>query len=379
MSSRSASFFATYTTSIIESSETKTDEATYIVTVGKIPDHTGVYSWDFDDIDDDFNSIVTEIASATITKIELSFKYNNNVDTIRLIGHKYAGGTPEAETAATILAGISSTELASIDIISSNKTGITVTLDDEDNFYYETQLKIGDRSAVSLTLERDSDLSSAASALEISGETLFSGGSEWRAAAAGEPVDAPLLIITYDIEEESHPTLNMKYTTSDPTTSQSTPANSIGLYVAINDVYSSGAIRESINSTQKTIPIETTSSLPTVIGLGSVGPEVFRYSAIDSTNHQLSTVARGISPKTPFPAGFDSFKNAERVYYLDDLTKLFDTRPSSGLVQYRCLAVINSDTGNDFNIQDASIGIAQDFDSEVQIRIGVEVSRFDTL
>lgn len=377
MSFRTNSFFATYTSGV-----SKLFESTYYVPIGWYSAFStvikGVYSWSFSNLEDQFNdSIISDITNSSITKMQLSFKYNNNYEVSKVQIFKYDGGDPSVESSATITANISSAELAAVSTVSSTKSAITVTLEDVDNLYYDTHMRISERTPVSLIIMVDTTFSTTGH-VDIAGQTLVAGGSEWRTATASEPLDAPLLILTYNVGTETNPTLNMKYTTSDPTTDQSVPKNSIGMYVAPNDVYPSSPIKESINSVQTTIPIDLSSDLPTVIGLASVGPEVFKYSIIDTTNHQLSSVVRGISPQSSFPAGFDSFQNAERVYYLNDTNLLFDTRPSSGLVQYRCVAIINSDTGDDFNIKNASIGIAQHRDSDVQVRIGVELPKFDS-
>ena len=173
----------------------------------------------------------------------------------------------------------------------------------------------------------------------------------------------------------------MKYTTSDPTTVQSTPSNSIGGHVAQNDVFPSASIGGSINSTQVIIPIDASSSLPDRVGLASVGPEIFKYSTIDATNHRLTSITRAVAPPSSFPAGFDSFRIAEKVHYLHDdannLNKLFNTRPTSSLIQYRCVAIANTDTDDNFSIQDAYISVIQNSSSNAQIRIGVEFPRYD--
>ena len=388
MSLRTVSFFATYTTSVDTGPETKVIEDTYFVTIDEtqVPaaERVAVYTWDFDTLDDDFGTIITEISSSSITKMQVGFRYNNNADGIKLSLFKYPGGDdPATQTATQILLSLSTTELATADLSSTNQTGLTITLDDEDNLYYETLLFIAGRSNISLGLSRHSDLDTSDGIVELSGRTLVGGSSEWRTAAASEPSGAPLLIITYDIDTAAHPRLNMKYTTADPTTNQNTPSNSIGQYIALNDVAPSSPIRESISSTQTTIPIDTAEALPTKIGLGSVGPEIFQYSVIDTTNHQLSTVVRGIAPNA-FPAGFDSFRQAENVDYLhkdatNDLHLLFDTRPASSLEQFRCVAIANVDSNDNFNITDAVVGIAQNPDAKSQVVIGVELPRWDSV
>lgn len=386
MSKRIASFFATYTTSV-DDGGTKTSEDTFKVIVNEVQspasEQVAIYTWDFDTLDNVFGTLITEIAASTIIKLQVGFRYNNNSDTVKLSLFKYGVGDPKVQTGAAILSDISATELATADIISTNQTGLTIELDDEDNLYYQSLLSIVDRDNISVALKRHSGLDTSDGSSELSGRTIVGGTSDWRSISGNEPSGAPLLIITYDAVIEAHPMLNMKFTTSDPTTNQETPSNSLGKYIALNDVVPSSPINESINSTQKTIPIDTGSALPTKVGLASVGPEIFQYSIIDTANHQLTGVMRGIAPGA-FPAGFDSFKNAENIYFLhkddtNNLHLLFDTRPSSDLFQYRCVAIANTDTGDDFNIKNAVMGIAQNPNTKTQIVIGIELPRWDSI
>lgn len=381
MSKKIASFGATYTTSVNIVGPAKELTDTYRVRVANNTDTIGVYSWDFDVIDDDFVTIINEIQSSTIVKIEVSFKYNNNEDGVKVSFLEYEGPDPKTASAANILTAIQTTELATADILSTNKTGLTIELDDTDFFYYESLLNIANRENITIGMQRHTDLSTSSGELEVSGLDLIAGTSEWRSAISTEPTDSPLLIITYDVTPDAYPRLNMKFTTSDPTTNQDTPSNSLGAYIALNDVAPSSPIGASISSAQTTIPIDLNAALPTKLGLGSVGPEIFQYSVIDTTNHQLTSVTRGIAPNA-FPAGFDSFKNAENVYYLhkdatNDLHLLFDTQPAN--VQYRCVAITNVDSGDDVNIVDGVIGIAQNPDAKSQIVIGVELPRWDAI
>ncbi len=381
MSKRIASFEATYTTSINVLSNDKELEETYRVQVGNSTSVVGIYTWDFTYIDDQYNAIVTKIGNSTITDIQLMFKYNNNNDGIKMSFRKYGGSNPKLSSGATILAGIS-LELGTADILSTNKTGLTVDLDDLDTFYYESLLNIVSREFISVSIQRHSDLSASTGTVEFSGQNLVGGSSEWRSATVSEPIDPPLLVITYDVATEAHPSLSMKFTTSDPTSIQSTPSNSLGQYLALNNVTPFSPIGESISPTQTTVPIDSASALPSRTGLGSVGPEIFQYSVVDTINHQLTEVIRGVAPNA-FPAGFDSFKNAENVYYLakdaSGLHLLFDTRPSGELVQYRCVAIANVDSGDDFNIKEGVIGIAQNPNSNVSMTIGVELPRWDSI
>jgi len=382
MSKKTASFGASYTTSIDVASQAKSSEETYRVRVGNGTSLVGIYNWDFTYIDTHVNSVINEISSSTILQMQIMFKYNNNNDGIKMSFLKYEGIDPKFASGAQVLDSIQVTELAAADILSTNKTGLTIDLDDTDFFYYESLLNIVARGSITVAMQRHSDLDSSSGDLELGGQNLVGGSSEWRSATPAEPIDPPLLIVTYNVATESHPRLNMKFTTSDPINNQTVAANSLGKYRALNNVAPSSPIDVSINSTQVTIPIDTGFALPTKVGLGSVGPEVFQYTGIDTTNHQLTGVVRGISPN-PFPAGFDAFRNPEDVYFLhrdaSDLHLLFDTRPASDLVQYRCVAISNSDSTDDFNIKEGVIGIAQDTTSQSQIVIGVEFPKWDTI
>ena len=381
MITKTVSFSASYTTAI-DSLNSKNDTNGYKTSIFHTAssDQFGVYSWDFNQIHTDYTTIVDEMVNATITNIQLYLKYFNNTDMEIIQILKYEGGDPSLETGAILYTNSSSSsdQLYETSTNSTNKTSVTATLENENNFYYSAELSISGLSIISLVLRRPSSLDSSVGSIETNGLNLFYGGSDWRIADTGEPTDPPLLIISYEIEDESHPILNIKYTTTDPTVDQTSPGNSLGSYVALNNIYTFASIGGSINSTQKVIPVDSGSSLPVNTGLASVGPEIFYYNSIDTTNHKLTEVTRGIAPKSSFPAGFDSFKIAEQIYYLDNVFLLFNTRPSSGLVQYRCVAIINSDSNDDFNIKNASIGIMQNSDSNVQIKIGVELPKFDT-
>ena len=386
MSLRTASFNATYTFAV-EENFTKVDVDTHKVSVAEDPlDYLavshGYYSWDFGTINSVYSTLVEEVGGATITNIRMEFNYNLADDGIDIEVLQYNNSDPRLSSAAEVndISSSISVVLGTADIVTNGKYRVTINLTDTNSFYYDSQVAIAALNNVTLSITRKNNTS--AGSFEISGLNLVGGSSEWRVAVSGEPTDPPLLIITYDIDEESHPTLNMKYTTSDPTTIQSTGSNSIGGYWAQNDVFPSASIGASINSTQTTVPIDASFSLPSKIGLASVGPEIFKYTTIDTANHRLAGITRAVVPGIAFPAGFDSFRIAEKVHYLhsddNDLNKLFDTRPSGSLIQYRCVAISNSDTEDNFSIQDAYVSVVQHPDSDVQVRIGVEHPRYDS-
>ncbi len=247
MSKKIASFGATYTTSVEISGSDKEYEETYRVKVGNNTNIVGIYNWDFTYIDDQFNTIVDEIGQSTITKIEVMFKYNNNVDGIKISFLDYEGPDPKLSNGNAIINAIQTTELATADILSTNKTALTTELNDVGFFYYESLLNIANRGSITIGIERHTDLATSSGELEVNGQNLVGGTSEWRSASSSEPTDSPLLIITYNVTTAAHPQLNMKFTTSDPTTNQSTPSNSLGKYIALNDVAPSALVNESIS------------------------------------------------------------------------------------------------------------------------------------
>lgn len=317
-----------------------------------------------------------KIVATEIIKMQLSFRYNHAVDANRIRFLKYDGEEPTGDS--SFLNSLSNTELATVDIISTDVTRVIVTLADVDFFYYQTFIKItsGANSIIRFSIDRDPEFAGTSGYVEIGGSHLVGGTNEWRAATGSEPYNDPVLIISYVIEDEARPQLDMKYTSLDPTSNQSNPDSSIGSYVALNNIYSHSLIGDWINASQNTIPIDAASSLPSP-GLGSVGPEVFLSEAIDESEHDIIKVNRG-SVLPSFPAGFNSFKVPERVYDLSDVNLLFNTRPSKALTQYRCIAVINNDTENNFDIKDVVIGVIQDSLSHNQITIGVEYPKSDS-
>ncbi|KKL01040.1 hypothetical protein LCGC14_2627500, partial [marine sediment metagenome] len=198
MSKRIASFEASYTTSINVPSTIKELEETYRIQVGNADVVVGIYTWDFTYIDDQYNAIVTEIGNSTIINMQIMFKYNNNNDGIKISFRKYDGPNPKLETnEAAILTGITSTELGTADISSTNKTGLTTDLEDVDTLYYESLLNIVSREFIAVGIVRHTDLSTSTGTVELSGQNLVGGSSEWKSAGT-EPIDPPLLVITYD-------------------------------------------------------------------------------------------------------------------------------------------------------------------------------------
>lgn len=197
--------------------------------------------------------------------------------------------------------------------------------------------------------------------------------------------DPPVLLISIEQDPESdnngvEPIKHiMKYTTSDPSTNQSTPGNSLGGYMAPNNIYIRSQISESINTKQTTVTIssDSASSLPSSLGLAQVGPEIFKFTGIDTTNRQLTGIKRGISTSA-YPAFVKPF--GDYIHYLS-VDSLFDRRPTSGLVQYRCVAITQVSQAWPSQEQTATsvkVELVNNNTSDVNIDIGIEVPAHDS-
>ncbi len=214
--------------------------------------------------------------------------------------------------------------------------------------------------------------------MEVGGLVLAKGiDTLWQAATGDfEHNGPPNLIVTVEQTQDNHIQHIMRYTTADPTTTQATPSNSVGGYVASNSPYTRAQISNVVSSSQTTIPISTSSpsALPTVTGLAQLGPEIFKFAGIDTTNEQLTSVIRGISPPFSYPAAMSPF--AEYIHYLV-IDNLFDRRPNASLIQYRCVAIEHSVTDATQTARNTRVILVQDPDAEVQVDIGIEVPKHD--
>lgn len=160
----------------------------------------------------------------------------------------------------------------------------------------------------------------------------------------------------------------MRYTTEDPTSSQSTPQNSIGSHVASNCIYTTGQIDEFVSSTQTTINLTSGSSIPESSGLVQIGPEIMKYGGY--SGNQLQSITRAVSPGYAFPACLYPFKEDARFLVIDNL---FNTRPTVGLEQYRCVGIINIGHA----IKDVQLLLRQNSSDNIQMDIGIEVPLFN--
>lgn len=211
--------------------------------------------------------------------------------------------------------------------------------------------------------------------VSVGGMTLAGGlGAPWQETQSGEFSLPPTLVIEYGIDEQSHRTQEMRYTTLDPSTPQSTPANSLGGFVSLNQVYEETQLGDFLGSDETIISIIPTYDLDNVpsSGLVSIGPEVMKYTSIDKSDHKLLGVARNISPGYSFPSSLEPYP--EYVRFLD-IDQLFNTNPTDSLVQYRCVAIIN--TGDP--IYATKVFVRQNSLSTVQMDVGIEIPEFDTI
>lgn len=389
MAVKTASFLSTHTIFFNQPVLTK-DIDNYANTISNVYSGSNaltymIYSWDYSEINSNYSTILDEIENSTILSISVKLWTNLASGFQTLHALDYLGGNPFSQSAATIDTRITSTELGTYNVTNNSQELITVELNDVSSFYDGVLTHITNKTQPTvIVFARDSSLTDNNGQMSLGGQLLVDGGAEWRSILEGEVASPPLLLITYETAEESHPELTMKYTTSDPSEEQDDPSNSVGGYLASNEIYPSADLGESISSSQTTIPIDSDSSLPTASsGLASVGPEVFRYSALSESDHSLISVSRGIAPMSAFPAGFNAYQIAEKVYYLHNnsetnLNYLFNSRPSSGLVQYRCIAISNDFTADNFSIKDISVGLVQNSNADTQIDIGIEIPRFDS-
>jgi len=201
--------------------------------------------------------------------------------------------------------------------------------------------------------------------------TLEDEGEYWREADADEIATPPKFIITWQesIDETRFSSFAMRYTTADPTTSQNTPSNSTGGYVAPNEIYTAGQIDEFLNSTQTYIQLSSDTTIAENSGLVQVGPEIARFTIANENTNQLLGVTRGVAPAA-YPSSIVPEREEIRFLQIDNL---FDTRPTEELVQYRCVAFVVENT----SISDVTVYLRQSSTADVQVDVGIETPLFD--
>ena len=183
--------------------------------------------------------------------------------------------------------------------------------------------------------------------------------------AVDEPSCPPVLLIEYDPARNTQLNLQMRYTASSPSVTQSTPQNSLGGFYSANSVYDSFRLKRGVARADMVVPLE---SLPTpTSGLLAIGPEAVRYSS--ETDDSVVLSARNIAHNGAVPVGSRPYGDMESVYLLS-LNKLFNTSVLSGS-QYRCIAVVHA--GPSLPIQNIQVSLAQARSSKALLEYGIEV------
>ncbi len=317
-----------------------------------------------------------------ITKVELEFWSikADDVQPIKEVEFVPLANQPSMSSAATIFSDVNLPTGTDIwltnSIRSTTKTKHVVTLGEDSSSgacdWFKSNLP-NDWWAVGLRRREYTGADDVEGESQIGGVYLNSGTETgWEDRGNGIPA-APRFIVTYQITLDSTNVSQqeMRYTTSDPTSSQLTPENSLGGHASPNEVYVKGQISEFLGSTQTTVSLSDESLIPFSSGLASIGPEVMRFSSIDQSTKKLLGVVRGVSPEASFPSNLHPYR--EYVYFLDT-SKIFNNRPTSGLEQYRCVAFRH----NGYNIQNVNFYLRQSSNSPVQIDAGLEIPEYST-
>jgi hypothetical protein len=315
------------------------------------------------------------IGTVTVTEAYLEFYYRRGDNPLYQpsfeivnLGGSSAYGQGSAQNAWDLIDGIATAAVATVTSARGDtKNLIRVAIDDLSNI----QTAINTPGSYYLGIRRQD--TTRDTLVELGGSALITGiGTGWSAAAADEVQGWPKLVVTFTETDASHVQHELRYTTSDPTSVQSTPANSLGGYFASNEVFTTAQIGDFVSSSQTTIEIDSGSSLPSAVGIAQVGPEIISFTGIDSDNRQLTGVTRGVAPENAsFPSEVDQFLEYIRYLVVDDL---FDKKPSTELVQYRCVAVVQTSATALNNVQ---VSLVQNANADVQVDVGIEVPAFD--
>ena len=310
-----------------------------------------------------------------IIKVELEFWHNKIDVDLPIVSFEFVELTSQPSiTAGTTVASeiAGGTVWKTQELRSTAKTKETVTLGDGSTaaacVWFNTQMSAGSWFAVGIKGSQDTGEGTA----ELGNlSTLEDEGEYWREAGADEIAAPPRFIITWQesLNETDFSSFAMRYTTADPTTSQGTPSNSTGGYVAPNEVYTTGKIDEFLDSTQTYIQLSSDTTIAENAGLVQVGPEVARFTSANESTDQLLGVTRGVAPSA-YPSSI--VPERENVSFLE-IDKLFDTRPTEELVQYRCIAFVveNSPLAN------ITVNLRQSADVDVQVDAGIEIPIYD--
>ncbi len=331
-----------------------------------------VFEWDFT------SSMQSglDLTSVTVQKVELEFYFRkaDEPDLVGKLDFVELTNQPSTRSGADLwndVDGASTTYLSNT-TQGDPKTIVRVTLGSDNSKSASTRLDtaIENNTFFAVGIKRNAS-ETGNGYIEVGGISMLRGaGTEWRVAASDEVQCPPVLIFTYRKAGETHVEHSMRYTTSDPTSTQSTPSNSIGGYIATNEVFTRSQIGDFVSSTQTVIKTSENAASVLKKGLVQIGPEIASYTGIDTGDRQLIGVTRGLVPAA-FPSSIDPF--AEHIHYLD-VAQLFDNRPTTGLEQYRCVAIRQT---TDNTATDVKLVLIQDDTNDVQIDLGIEVPSFD--
>ena len=197
-------------------------------------------------------------------------------------------------------------------------------------------------------------------------------GSRWEEATIYDIASPPRFIVTWEEvkDDTTFSKFALRYTTADPTTNQNTPQNSIGGHIAPNDVYVEGKINEFINPTQTSITLSSDTTVPESSGMVQIGPEISTYASVDLSNHRLLGVARHLIPTVSFPSSIIPLREKSTFLEVD---RLFNTKPSNTMEQYRCVAFVVENV----SVHDIHVYLTQSSNADVNIDIGIEVPEYD--
>ncbi len=325
---------------------------------------------------------ITAIASGspTVSKAELQFSYfeadaNGSVNTLEFVPMLT---DPSTIGATSIFADVSGTTgtYGSKSIRGDEKTLTSIELNARARAELGSAFASGSIGHFSIGVRRGT--LTGTGQVNVGGRAQSRGiDTLWQNATgiATEIFGPPVLIITTSKAASGDIVHTLRYTTADPTTNQNSPSSSIGGFMAPNNVYSDAQIGAGVGSTDTTVQIASGDILPTVVGLAQLGPEIFDFAGVDTTNEQLTGITRGISPPVAFPSFATPFP--EDIRYLE-IDKLFDTTPTEASSQYRCVAVRQDVTDAALFATSVIFSLVQNPSSDVQVDIGLELPRHDS-
>lgn len=152
------------------------------------------------------------------------------------------------------------------------------------------------------------------------------------------------------------------YTSVTPKSVQSSPSRSLGGYISVNSVYSTGTITENVSVESSLIPVNAEIETS---GYAHVNTEIFKFSDYDSG---LVVSKRGVG------SGVYPHLSGDIINYIK-VADLFDEK-SSTLTQYRCLAVKNLTYEA---MGDVEIVVLQSKNNNTLIEVGIEVPKHNNI